>query len=116
MARAGGNAAAAVEAFTKGVAAEDALSYNEPPDWLLPVRERLGVALLGAARARDAERVFREDLRRNVGNPRALLGLARSLEAQRKTAAAVEARKQFAQAWSGADVTLGNDLEVGSTR
>jgi hypothetical protein len=116
IAMAGGNPAGAVDAFTRGVAAEDALSYNEPPDWLLPVRERLGVALLRASRARDAERVFREDLRRNVGNPRSLLGLALSLEAQRKTPAAAQVRKQFNEAWSGADVTLGDDLEVGSGR
>ena len=116
IAMAGGDAKAAIDAFTKGVAAEDGLSYNEPPDWLLPVRERLGVALLTGSRARDAERVFREDLRHNVGNPRALLGLARSLEAQKKTAAAAEARKQFEEAWRGADVTLGDNLEVGSSR
>ena len=32
-----------------GVTAEDALAYNEPPDWALPVRPYLGAALLAGA-------------------------------------------------------------------
>ena len=42
---------AAVAAFTARWIAEDRLLYNEPPDWLLPERERLGAVLL-ARRAR----------------------------------------------------------------
>jgi len=113
LALARGLTTAAVGAFRQAVAAEEALSYNEPPDWLLPVRERLGAALLRASRAGEAEAVFRDDLRVNVGNPRSLFGLSRSLEAQGKAAEAAEARTQFAGAWSAADVTL-TELQVGS--
>ena len=41
------------------VAAEDALSYNEPADWYYPTRESLGAALMRAKRFVDAEKVFR---------------------------------------------------------
>lgn len=40
---------AAIKAFTEAVAAEDHLGYNEPPDWLLPERERLGCTGCSAA-------------------------------------------------------------------
>jgi len=109
IATARGNAAAAIGAFTAAVKAEDKLGYNEPPDWLLPERERLGVALLAAGRAAEAERVFRADLVKYVGSPRSLYGLWKSLEAQ-QSAGAAEARRQFDAAWAGADVVLGDDL------
>lgn len=102
-----GDLAAAIAGFTAAVAAEDQLSYNEPPDWLLPEREMLGRVLVQAGKPAEAENVFRVDLTKNVGNPRALFGLWRSLEAQKKPAA--EAKAQFEQAWSSADGTLSLD-------
>jgi len=114
IADAKGDTAAAIKGFTTAVAAEDKLGYNEPPDWLNPERERLGAVLLKAGRHADAERVFRADLARNVGNPRSLYGLYRALEGQKKAAAA-EAKATFEKAWAGADVTLADDL-YGSRR
>ena len=65
--------------------------------------------LLKAGRYADAEKVFRADLAKNIGNPRSLYGLYRSLEGQKKAAAA-ETKASFDKAWAGADVTLGDDL------
>ncbi len=98
--------AAAIAAWTKAIAAEDGLSYNEPADWLLPEREALGTALLKAGRAAEAEKAFRADLDRNRLNPRSLFGVWKSLEQQGRTADAATARKEFESAWRGADVTL----------
>ncbi|MDP2055846.1 MAG: hypothetical protein Q8L75_19585, partial [Acidobacteriota bacterium] len=109
VAEAKGDMPAAIKAFTEAVAAEDHLGYNEPPDWLLPERERLGALLIKAGRFADAEKVFRADLVKNVGNPRSLYGLFRSLEGQKKSAAQ-ETRTAFDQAWAAADVRLGDDL------
>ncbi len=100
----------AIAAFRDAVAAEDRLGYNEPPDWLLPERERLGVALLAAGKAAEAEAVFRADIVKYVGNPRSLYGVWRSLVVQGKTAAAADAKRAFDAAWSSSDVTLGDDL------
>ena len=114
IAEAKGDTAAAIKAYTAAAAAEDRLGYNEPPDWLLPERERLGALLLKLRRYVEAERVFRADLVKNVGNPRSLYGLYRSLEGQKKPAAA-EAKAGFEKAWAGADGTLSDDL-YGSSR
>jgi tetratricopeptide (TPR) repeat protein len=105
---------AAVAALTRAADAEDKLLYNEPPDWLLPERERLGAVLLAAGRAANAESVFRKDLERNVANPRSLFGLWKALDAQAKPEAA-GARATFEAAWKGADVTLDASL-LGSPR
>jgi hypothetical protein len=52
------------------VAVQDTLKYDEPPDWFFPVREQLGAVLLMTGDAAGAEKVFREDLERNLRNPR----------------------------------------------
>ena len=73
---------------------EDGLTYMEPPDWPIPVRQLQGAALLAVGRARDAERAFREDLVKFPDNGWALSGLLASLERQGRTsdAAAVSTR------------------------
>jgi len=81
------------------------LGYNEPTDWLMPERERLGALLNKCGRFADAERVFRADLQKNVGNPRALYGLYRSLVRQKKYAAE-ETKTAFDKAWASAAAIL----------
>jgi tetratricopeptide (TPR) repeat protein len=95
-----GKSAEAVSLLREAVALQDALAYDEPPNWYYPVRETLGSVLLREGRAIEAEHVFREDLRRNPGNARSLFGLAESLKAQQRVdeAALVEAR--FRRAWA----------------
>lgn len=109
LAEARGDVAGAIEGFTAAVEAEDRLGYNEPPDWLIPERERLGAVLNRTGKFAEAEKVFRADLEKNVGNPRSLYGLFRSLEGQKKAAAA-EAKASFDKAWAGADMTITDDL------
>jgi tetratricopeptide (TPR) repeat protein len=94
----------AVKHLERAIAGEDELTYDEPPPWYLPIRQRLGVVLVEAGRPVEAEKAFREDLTRRPENGWSLNGLAQSLRAQKrsKEAAAVEAR--FQKAWPKADV------------
>jgi tetratricopeptide (TPR) repeat protein len=106
IAEAKGDRKGAVAAWRKAVAAEDAIPYDEPPDWYYPVRESLGAALFFDGDKKEAEEVFREDLKRNPRNPRSLFGLWESLKAQKKSSDAEWVRHQFQEAWKGADVGI----------
>jgi hypothetical protein len=77
----------------------------EPPDWFNPVRPSLGAILLRAGRAREAARVYREDLVRHPENGWSLAGLATSLERVGDKGAA-DVRARLAKAWARADVPL----------
>jgi tetratricopeptide (TPR) repeat protein len=92
--------------FRMAAKIEDVGLYFEPPKWYYPIRHSLGAALLKAGQKAEAEKVYREDLRRFPENGWSLFGLAQALRAQGKDreAAAVEGR--FRQAWANTDVTL----------
>ncbi|MBD0370219.1 MAG: alpha/beta fold hydrolase [Pyrinomonadaceae bacterium] len=96
----------AVEILKKAAEAEDALGYNEPPDWDLPVRERFGGMLLLSGDYVEAEKVFRAELAKHPRNGRALFGLSESLKRQGKDIAAQMVQREFERAWATADTKL----------
>jgi tetratricopeptide (TPR) repeat protein len=85
IAEAKGKRGPALTAYRNAVAAQDALDYDEPPDWFYPTRETLGAALIRHDHYAEAEKVFREDLKINPNNPRSLFGLAEAQRKQRKS-------------------------------
>jgi Flp pilus assembly protein TadD len=102
----GGKADAGIAELREAVRREDALRYDEPPDWILPVRHALGAALLQAGRAAEAEAVYRADLVKIPENGWSLFGLARSLRLQDKNEEAAELEARFGKVWEKADVKL----------
>jgi tetratricopeptide (TPR) repeat protein len=106
IAAAHGRTADAVRELRKAVRIQDGLRYMEPPPWYYPVRQSLGAVLLSAGRAKEAEAVYREDLRRNPENGWSLYGLARALRAEKQSARAAAVEARFRRAWSHADVEL----------
>jgi tetratricopeptide (TPR) repeat protein len=106
MAAQRGDFDSAVASLTSAIAVEDTLRYDEPPDWIQPVRHTLGAVLLRAGRYADAEAVYRDDLKRYPENGWSLFGLSRALHLQKKVEAAAEADARFADAWSGADIKM----------
>ena len=72
-------------ALREAISAEDALRYDEPPGWILPVRHALGASLMANGRYAEAEQVYRDDLKRLPDNGWSLFGLAKALEMQRKS-------------------------------
>jgi tetratricopeptide (TPR) repeat protein len=90
----------------EAVKAEDALRYNEPPDWILPARHSLGAALMQEGRFAEAEQVYRDDLARLPENGWSLFGLAQSLHRQGKEEEAAATDARFRKMWSKADVQI----------
>lgn len=85
---------------------QDSLSYIEPPSWYYPVRQDLGRVLLQASRAKEAEAVYRQDLKQYPHNGWSLFGLMQSLQAQGKTREAQGVQRRFQEAWKYADVSF----------
>lgn len=92
--------------FRKAATIEDEGLYFEPPKWYYPIRHSLGAALLKAGQHAEAEKVYREDLRRFPENGWSQFGLAQALRAQGKTPEADVAEAGFRRAWASTDVTL----------
>jgi len=93
--------AAAVSMLRDAVAVQDMLKYDEPQDWFFPVRESLGGVLLINGDAKAAEQVFREDLAKNLRNPRSLFGLHQALKEQDRNSDAWFVEQEFHKAWKG---------------
>jgi tetratricopeptide (TPR) repeat protein len=101
-----GKTDAGITELRDAVRREDALRYDEPPDWIQPVRHALGAALIRSNRAAQAEAVYREDLRRLPENGWSLFGLAKALRMQKKHGDAAEVDARFQKIWAEADVKL----------
>lgn len=101
-----GDKTSAIAAMREAVTIEDKIPYDEPPGWHAPTRHTLGMFLLDAGKAAEAEKVYREELARNPENGWSLFGLAQSLRAQKRDAEAAEVDKRFMAAWKNADVKL----------
>jgi tetratricopeptide (TPR) repeat protein len=93
-----------INLLQQAVVKEDQLAYDEPADWVFPVRHLLGAKLLKVGRANKAEAVYRADLRRHPANGWALAGLISALQAEQKSSAAAKAKSQMEIAWKNADV------------
>jgi len=89
------------------LALQDALKYDEPPSWMIPLRHTIGANLMAAGRFAEAEQIYRDDLKRLPKNGWSLFGLSQALAAQQKKGAELEAtRAQFNQIWAKADVKI----------
>ncbi len=96
----------ALAALREAVRAEDALRYDEPPDWILPTRHTLGAFLMSLGRHAEAAQVYRDDLKKWPENGWALFGLAEALKGQAKTVEASGVQARFDKTWADADIKI----------
>ena len=98
---------AGIAELREAIKLEDALKYDEPPGWLIPIRHSLGATLMRNGRYAEAEQVYREDLTRLPDNGWSLYGLTESLRAQNKNADEVTATwAKFQRIWAKADMKI----------
>ena len=98
---------AGIAELREAIKLEDALKYDEPPGWLIPIRHSLGAALMQNGRYAEAEQVYREDLARLPDNGWSLYGLSESLRAQKKSPEeAKTTMKKFQKVWDKADIKI----------
>ena len=92
--------------WAEAVKLQDAMVYAEPADWFYPVRHFQAAALLEDKKFKQAEAVYRADLKANPENGWALWGLTQALKGQKKTGEARKVEARFKKAWKNADYTL----------
>ncbi len=100
------NFPAAISLLREAVAKEDALNYNEPPDWFFSVRHHLGAVLVEAGKLKDAIQVYEEDLKIYPENGWALRGLMNAFEKLGDKTNYDKTKRRFEQAWKNADIKI----------
>ncbi|CAN5526136.1 hypothetical protein BH10BAC2_BH10BAC2_25280 [soil metagenome] len=96
----------AIELLTLAMTKEDDMLYNEPKDWLHPVKQYLGATFTKARKYRDAEKVFRKDLQQNPNNGWSLTGLATVMLLQSRTKESILLQQEAKKAFERADVKI----------
>ncbi|HZF65519.1 MAG TPA: hypothetical protein VEZ55_13575 [Chitinophagaceae bacterium] len=99
-----GQLATSEKLYREAVDLEDGMMYNEPKDWLLPVRHYLGQGLNKQKKYKEAENVYKEDLRINPNNMWALGGLIKTLNGQARKTEASKVQQQLKSAKERSDV------------
>ncbi|WP_284619401.1 tetratricopeptide repeat protein [Aquabacterium humicola] len=102
LADARGDLDAAARSYEAAIAAEDSLSYTEPPYWYFPVRQSLGALRLRQGRLDEARDVLRDALGRVRNNGWALAALVEVEKRRGDAAAERAARAAYARTWFGA--------------
>ena len=96
----------AISLLKEAVAKEDALNYNEPPDWFFSVRHHLGAVLIDAGQHKAAIKVYEEDLKNFPKNGWALKGLMNAYEKLGNKKKYNETKVLFETAWKYADIII----------
>jgi len=92
--------------LNEAIVMEDALNYNEPPDWFFSVRHNLGATQLDAGQYRDAVSTYQQDLKNLPKNGWALKGLGMAYSKLGDLSNQNETENRFNEAWLTADIEL----------
>ena len=94
--------------LNEAVKLEDALTYQEPPDWFFSVRHHLGAIQIEAERYQDAIITYGEDLARLPKNGWALHGLKLAYTKLKDKDNISEIKNKLDRIWATADIELSN--------
>jgi len=92
--------------FATAAKEQKALGYREPPNYIRPVGEAEGAAMLAAGKPADAKAAFERALVDRPHSGFALYGIALANERAGDESAAVKRYEEFLTAWKDADASL----------
>ena len=92
--------------FAQAAQEEKALGYREPPNYIRPVGETEGAALMGIGDWQGAEEAYRQALTERPRSGFPLYGIAICSELSGNVPEATAAYMDFIKAWSNADLEL----------
>ncbi|TWT44636.1 Tetratricopeptide repeat protein [Phycisphaerae bacterium RAS1] len=97
---------AAARELLAGVTIEDTLKYDEPPDWMQPVRHTLAAIYTQKKMYAQAVPMYEHDLAKWKDNGWSLFGKAKAQSAAGEKQKAAETQRRFEQAWRRADTKI----------
>jgi tetratricopeptide (TPR) repeat protein len=100
------NYSAAIALIQQAIEKEDALNYNEPPDWFFSVRHHLGAILIDAGKFREAVKVYEQDLQIYPENGWALKGLMNAWQKIGNSKKYEEIKTRFEKSWQHSDIEI----------
>jgi tetratricopeptide (TPR) repeat protein len=100
------NYSAAISLIQQAIEREDALNYNEPPDWFFSVRHHLGAILIDAGKFREAVKVYEQDLKGYPENGWALKGLMNAWQKIGDSKKYEEIKTRFEKSWQHSDIKI----------
>jgi tetratricopeptide (TPR) repeat protein len=98
--------ASSIALLKEAIAQEDALNYNEPPDWFFSVRHHLGAVLIEAGKYQEAIAVYQQDLKIYPENGWALKGMMNAYEKLGDKKSYKQTKLRFEKAWKYADIEI----------
>ena len=101
-----GNYDKSITLLREAVDFEDALNYNEPPDWFFSVRHYLGDVLIKSRQYQEAIAVYDEDLSKLPRNGWAQSGKKLAYQSLNNPEKAAEMDALLKDSWATADVEL----------
>lgn len=100
------NLTQSISLLQEAIEIEDALNYNEPPDWFFSVRHHLGAIQLDAGHYQDAINTYQQDLINLPKNGWALKGLSLAYSKSDDFSGQNETENRFIEAWLTSDIEL----------
>ncbi|MFM9825559.1 tetratricopeptide repeat protein [Flavobacterium sp.] len=100
------NYSKAISLLIKAMKMEDALNYDEPPDWFFSIRHHLGAVLIESGKYKEALKAYEEDLKNFRENGWALKGLMNVYEKLGDKKKYNETKIRFEAAWKYADIKI----------
>ncbi len=100
------NYSSAISILKEAIVAEDALNYDEPPDWFFSIRHHLGAVLIDAGKFQEAVKVYEKDLEIYPENGWALKGLINACEKIGNRRKYLESVSRFENSWQYSDIKI----------